>query len=50
MHRLLDMGVVIRSKDAGINRLTFDIIFTSGENYEPRCVQTSSARTASQKF
>ncbi len=33
-HRLLDMAVVIRSKDAGINRLTYDIIFTSGENYE----------------
>jgi hypothetical protein len=33
-HRLLDMAVVVRSKDAGINRLTFDIIFTSGENYE----------------
>lgn len=33
-HRLRDMAVVIRSKDAGINRLTFDIIFTSGENYE----------------
>jgi hypothetical protein len=33
-HRLLDMAIVIRSKDAGINRLTFDIIFTSGENYE----------------
>jgi hypothetical protein len=33
-HPLLDMAVVIRSKDAGINRLTFDIIFTSGENYE----------------
>jgi hypothetical protein len=33
-HRLLDMAVVIRSKDAGINRLTFDIIFNSGENYE----------------
>src|SRR5271156_2782568 len=33
-HRLLDMAVVTRSKDAGINRLTFDIIFTSGENYE----------------
>jgi len=31
---LLDMAVVIRSKDAGINRLTFDIIFTSAENYE----------------
>ena len=33
-HPLLDMAIVIRSKDAGINRLTFDIIFTSGENYE----------------
>jgi Domain of unknown function (DUF4387) len=33
-HRLLDMAVVTRSKDAGINRLTFDIIFTSSENYE----------------
>ena len=33
-HRLLDMAVVIRSKDAGVNRLTFDVIFTSGENYE----------------
>jgi hypothetical protein len=34
LHRLLDMAIVIRSKDAGINRLTFDILFTSGENYE----------------
>jgi Domain of unknown function (DUF4387)/Acyclic terpene utilisation family protein AtuA len=33
-HRLLDMATVIRSKDAGINRLTFDIFFTSAENYE----------------
>ena len=32
--RLLDIATVIRSKDAGINRLTFDIIFTSAENYE----------------
>lgn len=32
--RLLDIAMVIRSKDAGINRLTFDIIFTSAENYE----------------
>ncbi|HTW69604.1 MAG TPA: DUF4387 family protein [Acetobacteraceae bacterium] len=32
--RLLDIAVVIRSKDAGINRLTFDIIFTSAGNYE----------------
>src|SRR5271163_3379577 len=32
--RLLDIAVVIRSKDAGINRLTFDIIFSSASNYE----------------
>jgi hypothetical protein len=30
----LDMAVVARSKDAGINRSTLDIIFASGENYE----------------
>jgi hypothetical protein len=34
LHRLHDMAAVIRSKDAGVNRITFDIIFTSGENYE----------------
>jgi len=34
LHRLSDMAVVIRSKGAGVNRLTFDIIFSSGENYE----------------
>ncbi len=33
-HRLRDMSAVIRSKDAGVNRITFDIIFASGENYE----------------
>jgi hypothetical protein len=33
-HRLLDMAVVIRSKDAGINRLTFDIVFNSAADYE----------------
>jgi hypothetical protein len=32
--RLRDMAAVIRSKDAGVNRVTFDIIFASGENYE----------------
>lgn len=31
---LLDMAVVIRSKDAGINRLTFDIVFNSAADYE----------------
>jgi hypothetical protein len=33
-NRLLDMASIIRSKDAGVNRLTFDIFFTSAENYE----------------
>jgi hypothetical protein len=33
-HRLLDMAVVIRSKDAGINRLVFDIVFNSAADYE----------------
>jgi 3',5'-cyclic AMP phosphodiesterase CpdA len=33
-HRLLDMAIVIRSKDAGINRLTFDIVFNSAADYE----------------
>jgi hypothetical protein len=32
--RLLDTAVVIRSKDAGINRLTFDIVFNSAADYE----------------
>lgn len=32
--RLLDMAVVIRSKDAGINRLVFDIVFNSPADYE----------------
>ena len=32
--RLLDIAVVIRSKDAGINRLTFDILFTSVASYD----------------
>jgi hypothetical protein len=32
--RLHDMAVTIRSKDAGVNRITFDIIFASGEDYE----------------
>jgi Domain of unknown function (DUF4387)/Acyclic terpene utilisation family protein AtuA len=33
-HRLRDMAAIIRSKDAGVNRITFDIFFASGENYE----------------
>jgi hypothetical protein len=33
-YRLLDMATIIRSKDVGINRQTFDIFFTSAENYE----------------
>jgi hypothetical protein len=30
---LRDMAVVIRTKDAGINRLTYDILFNSGSEY-----------------
>jgi hypothetical protein len=33
-HRILDMAVVIRSKNAGINRLTFDVVFNSAADYE----------------
>jgi hypothetical protein len=32
--RLLEMARVIRSKDAGINRLTFDVLFVSKDAYE----------------
>ena len=34
MQPLLDMAVVIRSKNAGINRLTYDIVFHSSADYE----------------
>jgi len=34
MRPLLEMAVVIRSKDAGINRITLDIIFNSAEDYQ----------------
>lgn len=33
-YRRLGMAVVIHSRDAGMNRLTFDLIFNSGENCE----------------
>lgn len=49
-HRLLDMAVVIRSKDAGINRLTFDIIFTSGENYEAALHSNAFSRSSVAKL
>lgn len=32
--RLIDMAAVVRSVNAGINRLSFDIFFISGEAYE----------------
>jgi hypothetical protein len=32
--RLVDMAAVIRSKNAGVTRLTFDLFFNSGEDYE----------------
>lgn len=42
--RLLDMAVVIRSKDAGINRLVFDIVFNSAEDYESALVSNAFTR------
>jgi hypothetical protein len=43
-YRLLDMAAVIRSKDVGVNRLTFDIFFTSAENYEAALHSNSFSR------
>jgi hypothetical protein len=34
VRRLLDMAVVIRSKGAGVNRVTFDVVFNSAADYE----------------
>jgi hypothetical protein len=34
LRQLLDMAVVARGKGAGINCLTFDVIFSSGADYE----------------
>jgi hypothetical protein len=41
---LRDMAAVIRSKDAGVNRITFDVIFTSGENYEAALYSNAFSR------
>ncbi|MBS0327336.1 MAG: DUF4387 family protein [Proteobacteria bacterium] len=43
--RLLDMAVVIRSKDAGINRLVFDVVFNSAEDYESALASNAFTRT-----
>jgi len=40
---LLELAKTIRSKNAGVDRITFDIIFTSKENYE--LVKRSGALT-----
>jgi hypothetical protein len=42
--RLRDMAVVIRSKDAGINRLTFDIVFNSAADYESALASNAFAK------
>ena len=42
--RLRDMAVVIRSKDAGINRLTFDIVFNSAADYESALTSNAFAK------
>jgi hypothetical protein len=43
---LRDMAAVIRSKDAGVNRITFDIFFTSGESYEAALYSNAFSRDA----
>ena len=44
--RLRDMAAVIRSKDAGVNRMTFDIFFTSGESYEAALYSNAFSKDA----
>jgi len=34
MARLLELAKTIRSKNAGVDHITFDIIFTSQDNYQ----------------
>ena len=34
LHQLLDMAVVVRARGAGINCLTFDVLFSAGADYE----------------
>ena len=43
MTKLYDLATTIRSKNAGVNQITFDIIFSSVENY--RRVLASKAIT-----
>jgi Domain of unknown function (DUF4387)/Acyclic terpene utilisation family protein AtuA len=42
--RLVDMAAVIRSKNSGITRLTFDLFFNSGENYEAALLSNAFCR------
>ena len=42
--RLVDMAAVIRSKNAGVTRLTFDLFFNSGENYEAALLSNAFCR------
>jgi hypothetical protein len=42
--RLMDMAAVIRSKNAGVTRLTFDLFFNSGENYEAALLSNAFCR------
>jgi hypothetical protein len=42
--RLVDLAVVIRSKNIGVTRLTFDLFFNSGENYEAALLSNAFSR------
>ena len=39
------MAAVIRTKNVGVDRLTFDILFNSGENYEAALFSNAFCRT-----
>ncbi len=42
--RLVDMASIIRSKSVGVDRLTFDLVFNSGENYESALYSNTFSR------
>jgi hypothetical protein len=42
--RLVDMAAMVRSKNTGITRLTFDLFFNSGENYEAALLSNAFCR------
>ena len=46
MARLFDLAKTIRSKNAGVDRITFDVIFTDRKTYEHVCRSDVLSREA----